>query len=24
MDERVDMQRFNIGVGLVNVANHLY
>jgi len=24
MDEWVDIQGFNIGVGLVNVANHLY
>jgi len=24
MDEWVDMQRFNMGVGHVNVANHLY
>jgi len=24
MDEWVDMQGFNVGVGLVNVTNHLY
>jgi len=24
MDEWVDMQGFNMGVGHVNVANHLY
>jgi len=24
MDEWVNMQGFNVGVGLVNVTNHLY
>jgi len=24
MDEWVDMQGFNVGVGLMNVTNHLY
>jgi len=24
MNERLDMQGFNIGVALVNVSNHLY
>jgi len=24
MDEWVDMQGFNVGVGLVNMTNHLY
>jgi len=24
MDEWVDMQGFNVGVGVVNVTNHLY
>jgi len=24
MNERLDMQGFNIGVALVNVTNHLY
>jgi len=24
MDEWVDMQGFNVGVALLNVANHLY
>jgi len=24
MDEWVDMQGFNVGIGLVNVTNHLY